>query len=405
MADRVGNHSFLYRLAAWARCHLYLAMVLILGVAAVVIGAYHYVSESLQQRVTLLTGPEGSFNKDIGETLHDRFLQEPAWHLWGRSFDFTALDTNGSQENRGRVEEDRNGRLLGVALDGFAQTPHVRTMLHLTDVPLLILARRDFLNDAAKYKTTESSSAAIPQTFTAKLLLPDSAVAIADVAINAPRTETAEPTFSQIASYINKSTKPCHCYLGASGSGTRSLAWQILDSYEVSPRDVDRLSQLTFTEAAAALEAGQLDVAFFLLPIGTDFIVNLLRHGDAHLVGLDQTSGFVSRNQFLTSKTLVAGAVAHDIPPQAIATVQARLVLICSDCMPKYDAYWLTRSIAGYLRQDESIGPSLANDLTPGTDGTTYEMHEGARMFHDQREPWYVNGSRNSIHWLLARWC
>jgi TRAP-type uncharacterized transport system substrate-binding protein len=401
VSDHSGKQSWLHRRWSWVRYHRWVTTILVLAVVVCLGAAVHYAIESLQQRVTLLTGPEGSFNKDIGETLHDGFLQEPAWRLWGRSFYLTALETNGSQDNRSRVNNDRQGRLLGIALDGFSDTPHVRTMLHLTDLPLLILARPKFLGDIAKATTAPSSSAPTPQTFTTKFQLPDSSEAIAEVAVNLQLKTPAEPTFSQIAAYA-KNVGKGRFYLGASGSGTRTLAREVLKSHKVSIDDVDRLSQLSFTEAAAALENGHLDVAFFLLPTGTDFVVDLLRHGDASLVGLDETSGFVSRNRFLSLTTIADGTICENIPAQSLATVHARLVLICSEFMPTDDASWLTRSIAGYLRRDEEIAPGLARDFVPGSDGTAYEMHDGARMFHEQRDPWYVIGSLTSIQWLFA---
>jgi TRAP-type uncharacterized transport system substrate-binding protein len=367
-----------------------------IGVASLCVAVYHFVSESLQQRVTLLTGPEGSFNSEIGETLHDQFLQQPAWRLWGRSFDLTVHDTNGSQQNRSRVDRDQQGRLLGIALDGFANTPNVRTMLHLTDIPLLVLASPTFLAKAADAKASHGFGPIAAQAFFQKLLLTKPTGTVADAA-------PVEITFAQIADYFqNHRDQPHRFYLGPVGSGTRTLAKTVLDSYKIPWQDVDRFSQLDFVQAAYGIQDERLDVAFFLLPTQTDFIVEMLRRGNARLVGLDQTEGFVSNNHYLHEQTLTEGLFGSNMPSRPLATVQARVVLICSKSMPNNDAYWLTRSIANFLVQDEAIGPSLAADLTPGANRTSYEMHEGARMFHEQREPWYIAGSRQSIHWLLG---
>ena len=397
MADQVGGHSLFYSCAVWVRHHLYIVTVPII-VALLLLSAYSYIRESLQQRVTLLTGPEGSFNSDIGELLHEKFGQEPAWRFWGRSFELTPHETDGSQQNRWRVDEDRQGRLLGVSIDGFSSTPHVRTMLHLTDVPLLILARPEFLTRVPNFTTSNASLSEATQHFITRLLLVDPFETIVEAAVRVKVGHVDDNSFFSIAEYVKYN--PGHFYLGDIGSGTRALAKRVLESYDVSVEDVDRHRQMSFTQAVDALEEKQLDVAFFLLPVDTDFVVDALRRKAAQIVGLDQTAGFLKRFRFLRPETLETGTFGMNIPPRKLATVKARMVLVCSDSMPANDAYWLTKSIAEFLRGDNGL--SLADDLTPDSDGVSYKLHDGARMFHDQIEPWYVIGSRNSIQWLLS---
>ncbi|HTU26312.1 MAG TPA: TAXI family TRAP transporter solute-binding subunit [Pirellulales bacterium] len=433
MPDSSIDRSLFFRWGVWIRDHRYLTLVLALAAMGCCVAAYQFVRETLQRRVILLTGPEGSFNNEIGDVLHDRFLQEPAWHLWGQSFDFSVHNTDGSQQNRSRVNDDRQGRLLGIALDGFSDTPNVRTMLHLTDVPLLILANPAFLSAVVDFEAAqafpenslEDESAPPTQLVitttvdtTTETTQPASTTTVAtqpataQPAARQPNTNRldaqasatsrpASPTFSQIAAYVKRNPN-CHFYLGPPGSGTRTLAKQVLNYYDLSPHGVDRLSQLDFIQAAYALADGHVDLAFFLLPAKTDFIVELLRHGEASLVGIDGTGGLVDSIGFLETKSFEAGLFGHDIPPQSISTIQARIVLVCSASMPKYDGYWLTRSIAEFLSQDETVAESLAKDLSPSTQGTSYRMHDGASMFYDQREPWYIIFSRNSIQWLLG---
>jgi TRAP-type uncharacterized transport system substrate-binding protein len=376
---RVVMHRF------WATAFLAIAC------SSLAIASYHYVAEIFKRPILLLTGPEGSNAIEIGDTLHVRFSKEPAWKFFGRSFSVTSQQTAGSKENRERVNNDRDGVLLGIGLDGFDGAPHVKGVLPLGDLRLLILANTTLL-DRITYKQdadTTTGSAVV----------------------------TSPPTFSQIAEYARQHTandgdlsRP-RFYLGPEGSGTREIAKTILDYYAVPLMAIDTDSQLGFVNAAYAVESGAIDLAFFMVPPTSTFVLELARRGTVRLVDLDKARGLAASSAVLASTTFPSGTINRGFPDSDVTTVSARMMIFCSDSMPENDVYWLTSAIDDFLRDEGLIRDGKPGDAAateridkpvPNLLAMAYPPHPGAKLYHEKRQPWYVASTRNSIRWLTG---
>ena len=154
--------------------------------------------------------------------------------MWGRSFDLSSQATDGSRYNREHVNDDRDGVLLGFALDGFGDTTHVRSMLSMGGVPLLILVNRRYLADlesAHGRPGAPANGASAP-------------------AIQGNTSAISRPTFDKIAAHARRegTDQRDRFYLGPRGSGTREMSMLVLSEYGVPVEWVDTRAESAFTD-------------------------------------------------------------------------------------------------------------------------------------------------------------
>ncbi len=376
-ARHYSNANSRWLIFRWlGRRHPFLVLLLLLAFLAAAGAVYTFAKQAFRHSLVLLTGPEGTNAEEIGNILRIKFADAPIWQFWGRSFELTPQETQGAQDNRHRIDEDLKGVLLGIALDGFDNADNVRRILDLGELPLVVVARREFLRKVMR---------------------------------TLPNTKEA-PSFHEIAEFAHAHPSECKFYAGPAKSGTREVATKVLEHNGLAVEDVVTLGDLNFVEAAYALRTEALDVGFFMTTIDSSFVHDLLRHGDAALVGIHDTSGLAQSSQFLFQTTYEPGVVVDDAPPARVETVAANSILICSATMPENDVYWLTQSVTGYLAEesliaepDKSGKPAEPNDKADAEKKKHlrhYAYHPGAKAFHDHRQPWYVIATESSVYWV-----
>lgn len=108
--------------------------------------------------------------------------------------------------------------------------------------------------------------------------------------------------------------------VGAEGSGTRSLALQLLGDIGLDAANV-RLSPLGGAEAAAALGNETLDAAFLIGPGNAPVIRSLFAAPDARLLPIDRAAAFRLQHRFLSLLTLPEGAIDFPADLPAADTV------------------------------------------------------------------------------------
>jgi TRAP-type uncharacterized transport system substrate-binding protein len=95
---------------------------------------------------------------------------------------------------------------------------------------------------------------------------------------------------------------------GAPGSGTQLLALQMLTATGI-PTDAPQLLPLDATSSAAALLAGEIDVAFLVAAPEAPVIQELLAHPDVRILDLVHAEAYVRRFPHLSSYVLPAGSL------------------------------------------------------------------------------------------------
>jgi TRAP transporter TAXI family solute receptor len=123
--------------------------------------------------------------------------------------------------------------------------------------------------------------------------------------------------------------------VGREGSGTHAVATRLLavnGLLEPGPTAGDprvRLVPEDVATAAAALQEGELDAAFFVAAFEADYIQRLLHDEDVNLLSLDQREAYRRRFRFLAPVTLPAGIVdlGRNVPDRDVALIAPTAVL------------------------------------------------------------------------------
>ena len=124
--------------------------------------------------------------------------------------------------------------------------------------------------------------------------------------------------------------------VGPPGSGTLAIATQLLGvngvSESASSQSGSRtvLVQQDVAAAAKALQAGELDAAFFVAAFEAEYIQTLLNDSHVKLMDFDQQDAYCRRFRFLAPVTLVAGIVniGQNIPDKDVALVAPTAMLV-----------------------------------------------------------------------------
>lgn len=121
--------------------------------------------------------------------------------------------------------------------------------------------------------------------------------------------------------------------VGSAGSGTWTVVNSVFEQFGLQPDE--QLSetgwqQLTDVAAAQALQAGQLEAAFFVLPEGNAIVRRLLNDPEMELASLSQADALAARLPFLDTLDVPEGLfdLSRNIPPQPTQIVSPVATLI-----------------------------------------------------------------------------
>lgn len=116
---------------------------------------------------------------------------------------------------------------------------------------------------------------------------------------------------------------------GADGSGTRQLVLQLLDANGVSAAAVD-LRPLGGRAAAAALQAGDVDVVLLVSGASSPAVQRLVAMPGVRLAGFDRAPAYARRFRFLSELSLPQGSLdlAANLPPQDLTLVAPTAALV-----------------------------------------------------------------------------
>ncbi len=118
--------------------------------------------------------------------------------------------------------------------------------------------------------------------------------------------------------------------VGAPGSGTRELALKLLAANGID--DPAERIELGGVEAAAALEAGEVDAAFFVTSPAAPYVARLLARDDVALLGATRSRAYRLDHPYLSPVTLGEGVVdlAANLPGGDVPLLAAAASLAAS---------------------------------------------------------------------------
>ena len=122
--------------------------------------------------------------------------------------------------------------------------------------------------------------------------------------------------------------------IGPEGSGTRSIALQLLQANEMNESSAEFLS-ISGSEAAEALKSGDIDAAFFVAGINAAYIQQLVKYSEVKLAELAQTDAYLRRFRFLSTVTINAGLLdlKNNLPERDIVLMAPTATLVAHDSL------------------------------------------------------------------------
>lgn len=121
--------------------------------------------------------------------------------------------------------------------------------------------------------------------------------------------------------------------VGPVGSGTRCMADQILSANGLNESDQSlQVDVRTGFEAAAALQRGELDAAFFVTAADAGYVSELLQSAEIRLLNLGRQQAYAQLYPWLQPITLARGVVdlRADLPSQDVAMIAPAAGLVAS---------------------------------------------------------------------------
>lgn len=327
--------------------------------------------------MTISSGEPGDVYFNLSDALTD-FLNDafPGFPN-GRQIVFTNLTSRGAEENVARIR--RGEAQIALAEEGIdltmaepptqgnaAEPIEVRTLVQLFSSPLKIISRLD-------------------------IALPGKREGVHIETLSDLKLLTEIRTLAK--------APPIKAYLGAEGSGTRSVVRIVLAHYgfaagpagaEPGPLDLESVGQdWTFARAKEALERNEIQVAFFLTNYGTEAVKQLSGKGGFAMLEVDRAEGIHRSHPFLDVVAIPPAAYPSPVkfPPRETKTLAVDEVLIGSSTLSDGEAYRIVQAM--FLHSHE-LG-STFQFLTPLSKAQQlsqryfYPPHPGATAFYQDR--------------------
>lgn len=186
--------------------------------------------------------------------------------------------------------------------------------------------------------------------------------------------------------------------VGAAGSGTRSLALQLLEAAQINPNN-STLVETPSAAAAEALLAGELDAAFFVAAPDADMVQKLLRSDGVRLISLSHAEGYAKRFPWLGRIVLHKGVIdfARNIPARDVELVAAVSLLAVRDDVHPALQFALAQAAAEVHR---APGIFNADGHFPQSQSTELPMSAVAERFHKVGPPFF----QRYLPFWLAVW-
>ncbi len=164
--------------------------------------------------------------------------------------------------------------------------------------------------------------------------------------------------FSRVESDIRdiRELKGKRIAIGPIGSGVRDLSKRVLDLYGINESNTPFLKD-HFYEASNQLLDGNVDAAFFLLPLNTPVISELVKHEGLRLISLKEASAISKKISHLTHVSIPRGAFRIEpvLPGSNIATVALPVTVILHESSGVGLGALVASLLAKRYRNDESF--------------------------------------------------
>lgn len=151
--------------------------------------------------------------------------------------------------------------------------------------------------------------------------------------------------------------------VGTVGSGTWAVVRSVFDELGDQAGELDIANgdwqPLSASASARALHAGELDAAFFVLPVNNKIVLQLLADADIELVNLSQVEALAARLSFLEQLSVPEGLLdlQRNIPAQRTQLLSPVATLVINEDFHPALASLVLRASADVLQQGSLLDP------------------------------------------------
>jgi TRAP transporter TAXI family solute receptor len=196
--------------------------------------------------------------------------------------------------------------------------------------------------------------------------------------------------------------------IGAAGSGTEAIAWQVLGHFGIARTEVDARN-LSFVAAADALERGEIDASFIVAGMRTPIVDRLLRRDDMELLSLGDTSrpGSAVEGIRIDAPFLIVSVIPEHAygaqPAEPIGTISVKALLVARADLDDDLVREITSSLFAAkvrLAERERLLSRLSERFDPAD--SPFPIHPGADRYYRRDEPTFIQKYNDQIGLALT---
>ena len=172
--------------------------------------------------------------------------------------------------------------------------------------------------------------------------------------------------------------------IGEEESGTEQNARQILEAYGLGDRLVE-MKYFTYTEAADALQKGEIDAMFCTAGVQTTVLEELARQCDIRFLNVDGEGAGRLLSAYPAYETYVIPADTYYGQTEEVSTVGVKALLLASDKLSAKTVKQITELLFGNSQKLQYALPlDLVLDESSCTDGISIPFHPGAAEYYKE---------------------
>ena len=172
--------------------------------------------------------------------------------------------------------------------------------------------------------------------------------------------------------------------IGEEESGTEQNARQILEAYGLGARLVE-MKYFTYTEAADALQKGEIDAMFCTAGVQTTVLEELARQCEIRFLNVDGEGAGRLLSAYPAYETYVIPADTYSGQAEEVSTVGVKALLLASDKLSAKTVKQIAELLFENSQKLQYVLPlDLVLDESSCTDGISIPFHLGAADYYKE---------------------
>jgi TRAP transporter TAXI family solute receptor len=173
--------------------------------------------------------------------------------------------------------------------------------------------------------------------------------------------------------------------LGAPGSGTEGAARVILEAYGLTPAQLEARS-LSFSEVAAGLSRGSLDVGFLVASPPVPAMTAANASVGLRLLAIDPGAARLIRERYPFFRPVVVPRRTYDGQEEDVPTIGVDNLLVCRGDLDEELVYRLTKALVESLSDLARVHEAARSIDPEQAPAAPIPLHPGSARYYRERE-------------------